>query len=242
MTAWAAPARVAVVECAFAFGCRKRPHRRDHHGEVLGRHPAMTAFTAAFSAVTVTLRVGTSPSTTSGCEPAAASIASTALERRRDDGQPVGPAAVEVVLDRLDVVVVAVRWRSVRRHRGASRARTASTTCAASPLASSFVPHGGRVVRVVDVDHRVVGGAEQRGHGLTAGISAVCTMHTAGMPAASRSSASRMLRVLAAPAAAEAGDRDGGVAVIVAPTARARAAPPRSASRPSRCRPGRPAR
>ncbi len=75
ITACAAPANVAVVECAFAFGCRNARTVATTVGKYSGRHPAMTALIAVFSAVTSTLRVGTSPSSRSGAKPP--SIAAT---------------------------------------------------------------------------------------------------------------------------------------------------------------------
>ena len=77
-TAWAAPARVAVVECALASGCRRARTAATTTGVYLGRQPAITAFTATFSAVTSRLRVGMVLSTSAPVRPAAARAASTA--------------------------------------------------------------------------------------------------------------------------------------------------------------------
>ena len=54
---------MAVVEWQLASGWRRARTAAATTGKYSDLQPAMTALTAAFSAVTVTLRVGTSPST-----------------------------------------------------------------------------------------------------------------------------------------------------------------------------------
>ena len=65
-------------------------------GKYSGRQPASTAQAAIRSRVASPMPGGTSPSDASGSRPP--SIASTRAGRRRDDGQPVAPPAVEHVL------------------------------------------------------------------------------------------------------------------------------------------------
>ena len=105
ITAWAAPASVAEVPCALASGQKRArwPPRPGSRWE----QRAITAFAATLSAVTTMLRVGTAPRISSGARPSVPASHGR-VQGRRDDRQAVGEAALEIVLDRLGVGVVAV--------------------------------------------------------------------------------------------------------------------------------------
>ncbi len=110
MTAWAAPDSVPVVLWQLAISSRWARTAATTTGMYSARQPAITALIAACSAVTVTSRVGTWPSTSSLSRPAAARNRSHLLGRGRHDGQAVGPAPLEVVLDeRVGVGVLVAR-------------------------------------------------------------------------------------------------------------------------------------
>ena len=70
MTVCAAPDSVPVVEWQLPLGWRWARTAATTVGKYSGRQPAMTAFAAACSAVHVTSRVGTVPSTSSPESPA----------------------------------------------------------------------------------------------------------------------------------------------------------------------------
>ena len=73
-------------------------------GKYSGRHPAITALTASFSAVTPLRRAGTAPTTSSPLALDRGEHRADALRRRRHDRQAVGPALLEHELDRIDLV------------------------------------------------------------------------------------------------------------------------------------------
>ncbi len=72
------------------------------HGRYSGRQPAITAAIATFSTVTSARSGGTVATTAAGLAGGALEHAQDALLGRRDDRQPVGPAAC---VHRLDVVL-----------------------------------------------------------------------------------------------------------------------------------------
>src|SRR5262249_31108951 len=68
-------------------------------GKYSGRQPAMTALTAALSAVTTVLRLRVSPRSLAARQPAPASPGAVRLVGRRHHRKPVGVARGEVRLD-----------------------------------------------------------------------------------------------------------------------------------------------
>ena len=139
MTAWAAPARVAVVEWELALVCRWARTAATTTGKYSGRHPAITALMAAFSAVTVTLRVGTVPRTSSGSRPPAASMADTASAVAGTTGRPsVHPSSKQA--SSASSAVSKRAGGGAEGHEGwVRRARTAGAISSARASASSFV-------------------------------------------------------------------------------------------------------